>query len=186
MVRVAAKRLRDDLVELRFHLVDGLPRREARPVGDAEHMRVDGEGLLTKSRVENDVRSLAPDPRQRLQLFARARHFRSILVDQCLAERDYVLGLGVEQADRLDRVPQRLLAKIHHLLWRLDAGEERSRRDIDAGVSSLGGEDDGDEQLIGIAGLELGRRRWVRLGEPPEELENFLALHRAPITSRME
>jgi hypothetical protein len=38
-----------------------------------------------------------------------------VCVDQRLAERDHVLGLGIEQANRLDRLTQALLAQIDHL-----------------------------------------------------------------------
>jgi hypothetical protein len=185
-MRVPPKRLRDDLLQLRFDFVDGLARREAGSVGDPEDMRVDGESLLAERSVQNDVRGLAPDAGKRLQLVARARDLRSMLVDQCLAQRDDVLCLGVEQADRLDRLTQGNFAEIDHLLRCLDAGEQRSHRDVDAGVGCLGRKHDGDEQLVWIARLELGRGRWVRLREPPEEFENLIALHNAPITSRIE
>ena len=38
-----------------------------------------------------------------------------MVVDQRLAERDDVLGLGVEQTDGFDRVSQRFFAQIDHL-----------------------------------------------------------------------
>src|SRR6185437_11980873 len=55
--------------------------------------------------------------------------------------------------------------------------EQRTAGDVDAGVRGLSRKDHGDEQLIGIARFELGRRRRVRLGEAAEEFEHLLAVH---------
>ena len=64
MVRVAAERLRDDLLELGLDLVDRLARREAGAVADAEDVRVDGERLLAEGGVEDDVGGLSADAGQ--------------------------------------------------------------------------------------------------------------------------
>ena len=68
MVRVAAERLGDDLLELGFDLVDSLARRETGAVADAKDVRVDRERLLAERGVEHDVGGLAADSGQRLQL----------------------------------------------------------------------------------------------------------------------
>jgi hypothetical protein len=186
VVSVAAEGLRHNLLELRFDLVDGLARGEASAVANAEHVRVDCKGFLAESRVEDHVRSLAADAGQGLKLLAGSRHLAAMLVDQCLGEGDDVLGLRVEQADRLDRFAKPFLAEIDHLLRPLDVLEQRLRRDIHADVGRLRGQHDGDEQLVGIGRFELGRGRGVRLSKPAEEFENLIAVHKAPITSRIE
>jgi hypothetical protein len=177
VVRVAAEGLGHDLFELGFDLIDVLARREAGAVADAEHMGVDRERLLAERGVEDHVGGLAADAGKRLQLLAGARDFPAEAVDQRLAEGDYVLCLGVEEADHLDRVAEVVLAERHHLLGRLDSLEERPARDVHARIGRLGGQHDRDEQLKGIAGLELGRGRRIRLGEPAEEFENLVARH---------
>ena len=63
---VAAEGLRDDLLELRLDLVDGLPGCEARAVADAKDVGVDGERLLAEGGVKDDVGGLAADSGQRL------------------------------------------------------------------------------------------------------------------------
>jgi len=186
MMRVSAEGLRNDLLELRFDLVDGLAGRESRAIADAEHVRVDGERFLTECGVEHDIGCLSADARQRLQLLARPRNLALVLVDQSLAERDDVLRLGVEQADRLDRLAQPILSEIEHLLRRFDALEERFRGDIHARVGSLGGKHHSNQKLVGVGGFELGRRRGVGLRKAAEEFENLIASHREPITSRIE
>ena len=144
MVRVAAERLRHDPLELGLDLVDILAGREAGAVGDAEDVRVDCESLLAERRVEHDIRGLPTDARERLQFFAGSRDLGTILIDQCLAQRDDVLRLGIEQADGLDGVAQRILAEVDHLLRCVDLREQRPSGDVDAGVGRLRRQDDCD------------------------------------------
>jgi hypothetical protein len=186
VVSIAAEGLGHDPFELRFDLIDILARREAGSVADPEDVRVDGERLLPKRGVENDVGRFAAYSRKFLELFPRPRNLAAMLVDQRLAEGEDVLGFGVEQADRLDRFAQLLLAQFDHVAWRFYVLKQRLGRDIDARVRGLRGEHDGDEQLKGIGRFELGRRRRILLREPPKKFENFVALHSDSITSRME
>ena len=186
MVRVAPERLRHDLLQFRFDVIDGLARRQPRPVAHPVDVGVDGEGLFAERRVEYDVCRLAADAWKLLQLFARARHLPAMMVDQRLAEQDDVFCLGVEQADRLDRVAQLVFAQLDHLPRRSDMLEQGPGRDVDARIGRLGRKHDGDQQLIRISGFELRGWRGVGLGQSPEEFENLLALHRASITSRIE
>jgi hypothetical protein len=182
-MRIAPEGLRYELLELRFDVVDRLARRETGAVADAEDVRVDGEGLFAERAVEHDVRCLAADTGKGLKFLARPR---DIAVDQRFAERDDVLRLSVEQADGLNSLTQRFFAEIHHLPRSLDPFEKRPGGDVHACICRLGGQDDGYEQLIGIARLQLGRRRRVRFGQAPEEFENLVAGHSEPMTSRIE
>jgi len=109
-----------------------------------------------------------------------------VSVDKRLAERDDVLRLGVEQADRLDRLAKRLLAEIDHLLRRLDARKQRFGRDVHARIGCLRRQDDGDQQLIRVGRFKLGRGRRIGLRQASEEFENLVAGHRLSITSRIE
>ena len=186
MVRVSAKGLRYDLLELRFDLVDGLAGGKSRAIADAEHVCVDSERFFAERRVEHDIGCLSTDARQRLQRLARPRDLPLVLVDQRFAEGDDVLRLGVEQADRLDRVAQPIFTQIDHLLRGLDMLEQRFRGDIHARVGGLGRQHHSNQKLIGVSGFELGRRRGIRLRKPAEEFENLIASHREPITSRIE
>jgi len=118
---VAAERLRDDLFEPGLDVVDRLPGCEAGAVADAEDVGVNRKGLFAEGGIEDNIRSLATDAWQRLQLLAGSRDLALVIVDQRLAKRDDVLRLGIEQADRLDRPAKPLLSEIDHLLRRLDA-----------------------------------------------------------------
>ena len=190
MVGIAAERLRDDPLQLGLDLVDGLAGGEAGAVAHSEDVRVDRKRFLAESGVEDDVGGFSSHAGQLLQFLARARDLAAVIANQCLRQRDHIPGLGVEQADRLDLTPQRLFAQLDHLARGLHPREQRTRGDVDAGVRGLGREDDRNQQLIGIAGFELGGRGGVRLGEPAEEFEDLVALQPvrlwAPITSRIE
>jgi hypothetical protein len=186
MVRVAAERLWHDLLKLGLDDIDGLARREAGAVANPEDVRVDGEGFLTERGVEDDVGGLAADARKLLKLFSIPRHLRTKAIDQSPREGDDVFRLGVEQTDGFDRVSERFFAQIEHLLRRFDPFEELARRKVHARVGRLGRQDDGDQQLIDVAVLKLGRRRGIGLGEPAKEFENLGPGHDRAITSRIE
>ena len=137
-MRVAAEGLGHDLVEFALDFVDVLAGSEASAVADAEDMRVDSERFLAERGVEHDICGFAADSGKRLQLLAGAGDFATMPIDQSLAERDDVLRLGVEQADRLDRVAKMFFPEINHLLRSFDAFEERAGCDIDACIRRLG------------------------------------------------
>ena len=65
-MRIAAERLRHDLLELGLDLVDRLARGKAGPVADPENVRVDRERLLAERGVEHDIGGFAADSGQRL------------------------------------------------------------------------------------------------------------------------
>jgi hypothetical protein len=154
---IAAERLGHDLLELGFDFIRRFARREAGTVTDSKNMRVDGERFFPERSVEHHIRRLAPHSGERLQLFARMRDLAVKSVDQRRAERNDVLRFGVEQADCLDRVAQRVLAEIEHPPGIVDAVEQRPAGSIDARVRRLSGEHDGNEQSVGVAILELCR-----------------------------
>jgi hypothetical protein len=185
VVRVAAKGLRHDFLKLCFDFLDGLARCEAGSVADAKDVRIDRERFLPKRGVEHYVGGLAADAGKFLELLPGARHFTAVVVDQHLRQSDDIFCLGIEQANGLDRVAQPFLAEIDHLARRFDAGEQRTRRHVDAGVGRLRGKHDGHEQLVGTGRFELSRRGGIGLREAAEEFENLFAVHSAPITSRI-
>ena len=138
VVRVTAEWLRHNSFELGFNLVDVLARREAGAIADAEHVRVDRERLFAKGRVEHHVGGFSPDAGKRLEFLPSPRNFAAVIADQRFGKSDDVLRLGIEQADRLDRVAKMFFPEINHLLRSLDAFEERAGCDIDACIRRLG------------------------------------------------
>ena len=70
-MRIAQQLGGDALDEPVLHRAGGLAGGEAGAVADAEDVRVDRHRGVAERDVEHHVRGLAPDARQRLQLFAR-------------------------------------------------------------------------------------------------------------------
>ena len=123
MVGIPAEGLGNDFFQPGFDLVDVVARRQAGSVAHPKDVGVDCKGFLAECRVEDNVCGLAPDARQFLQLITRARDVPSVIADQGFGERNDVLGLSVEQADRLDLFAKRILAQLDHLPWSFDVGE---------------------------------------------------------------
>ncbi len=82
MVRTAQVSLGDDAHQRLLDLVRRLPRREAKAVADAEDVGVDRDRRLPEGDVEDDVRRLPPDPRQRLERLPVARNRAAVLLDE--------------------------------------------------------------------------------------------------------
>ncbi len=74
MVGVATERRRHPRFELQLDIERCLPRCQPGPVGNAEHMGVDREGLGAEGHVQDDVGGLAADAGQGLQGFPASRH----------------------------------------------------------------------------------------------------------------
>jgi hypothetical protein len=110
VMRIAAERLGRDLVQPKFDFERVLARCKAGAVADAEDVRIDGERLFAERSVQHHVGRLTAYAWQALQLFASARDLGRVIANQCLAERDYVLRLRVEQPNCLDLVTDRLFA----------------------------------------------------------------------------
>jgi hypothetical protein len=89
----------------------------------------------------------------------------------------HILGLGVEQADRLDVILEAILAQIEHVLRRLDDFEQRPRRLVDADIGRLRRQRDGDQQLIRVAELQFRLRVRVGLGKAAVEFEDVGGFH---------
>src|SRR3546814_8018516 len=76
-------------------------------MGDAEDVRIDGDGMFAERGVEHDVRRLATDARQRFERFAIPWYFAAVQVQYLSTQADDVLRLGLIQADGLDVFAQR-------------------------------------------------------------------------------
>jgi hypothetical protein len=185
VVRVQPEGLRHDLFKLQLDLKHILAGRQAGTVADAENVRVDREGLLMKCGVENHVRRLPPDAGQLLELLAGSGDSAPMIADERFRQSDDVLRLGVEQADRLDRVANAFLAKRDHLFRRLHPLEQGPGRDIHARIGRLCRQHHRHQQGVRVHISELGSRGRVLLRQPAEEFENLIPGHNASMTSRI-
>ena len=146
-------------------------------------MGVDGDGRLAIGHVHDDVRRLAAHARQILKLGVGVRHLAAVPLDQEVAERDHVLGLGAEEADRLDVVDQFFLAQCHHLGRGFDLLEQGLGGSVHAGVGGLGRQHDGDQELVDVVVFEFGFRLGDRLPQAGEKLGDDGGLHQGHIAS---
>ncbi len=176
-MRAKAEGLGDALFQLGLDLLGRLALGEAGAVADAQDMRVHREGFLPEPAIEHDIGGLAAHTGQADEILARVGHLAVILVDQQLAERDHVLGLGVEQADGLDVLLQPLFAQFEHLPGRFDCSEERARGLVDADIGRLRRQRHGHHQLVGIAIFQLGLGRGIVLRQSAEKLEYLVFGH---------
>src|SRR4029077_3781702 len=109
---------RDHLLQFRFDIEWGLAGRQAGAVADAEYMGVDRDRWLAEGNVENNIRGLAADTRQSLQLVARARDLPRMFGNEFLRQRDDILRLVAEQADGLDQIAHFIFAERGHFFRR--------------------------------------------------------------------
>jgi hypothetical protein len=100
-----------------------------------------------------------------------------MVADQRFGKRDHVLGLGVEQADRLDVLLEPRFAQRDHLLGTVHFPEQCARRLVDAGIGRLRRKHHRHEQRKVVDRFELGLGVRIVRGEPREELENVGLVH---------
>ena len=82
MVCILQKFVRREFQQLLLDFQRRFARRKPRAVADPEDMCIDGDGRLSKRRIQNYICRLAADSRQRDQLFARAGHLAVMMIDQ--------------------------------------------------------------------------------------------------------
>ena len=177
MVGAGLPALRHAFQQLVGNRVGRFPGRQPGAVGDPKDMGVDGDGRLAERLVHHHVGGLAPDPGQLEQGVALARHLPAVIADQRLAQGHDILGLGVEQADRLDVLAHPIDAQGDHLRGRVGGGEQGGGCLVDPDVGRLGRQHDGDQQGKGIGVFQLGLRRRFLGRETAEELVDFGFFH---------
>ena len=104
VVGVAPEGLRHNLLEPGLDRIDILPGSKAGAVADTKDVSVDGESFLAEGGVEHDVGGLSAHSGKFLQILSSSRNLGAVIFDQRFAQCDDVFRLGVEQADRPDRV----------------------------------------------------------------------------------
>ena len=157
----------------------GLAGGEAGSVGDPEDVGVDRDGRLAKGDVHDHARGLAPDPGQRFERLALARHRTRVAFDQDPAQRDQILRLGAKKADRADQPGHPLLAQRQHLLRRVGQREQRRGGLVDPGIGRLRRQHHRRQKRERVDEFELGLRDRPGFGQPPVELRNLAFRHGA-------
>jgi len=134
----------NDLFQFGFNLERRLAGSQTGAIADTEDVGVDRDRRLAESNVEHDIGGLAPNTRQCLQCFPRARHLPSVLGQKLPRQCDDIFCLGAEKADGFDQLAHALFAKRRHLFRRIGKREKRGRRLVHARIGRLCGEHDRD------------------------------------------
>lgn len=133
-------------------------------------MRVDRYDGNAVSTVQDNVRGLAPDPGQALQIRAILRDLTLEGFDETARKSDQMSRFGAVEADRFDEIADAFLSEVEHLLRRIRQSEKSRRRLVDARVRCLGRQNDGNKQSERIDRNQLAFR--LRVGGF-ETLEDF-------------
>jgi hypothetical protein len=108
-------------------------------------MRVYRDCGFAEGGVENDARRFSSDTRQGFQFFARGRYLSLVQFNEPAAGFDDVFGLAVKETNGLDVFLQSRLAEIEERLRRARDRIQLSGRLVDADISRLCRQDDGDQ-----------------------------------------
>lgn len=157
--------IRCGALKLLFNLIWGFARREPRPVGDPEDMRIDSDGGLSKRFVQNDIGGLPANPWQGHQCFARLGNLTIKIVQQHLRKRDHIFGLVAPEANRLDVFLDAFKTQTKHFLGRIGGCKEARGRLVDPNICGLGREGDSHNKRIRRGERQLGVRVRAVLGE---------------------
>lgn len=174
-----------DLLKLGFDLERRPASSEPGSVGDPEDMRVDRDRWQSEGNVENDVRRLSAYASQLLQRVAIGRHLPVMSFQQLFRHQDQILGLCIEQADRVNVLANPFFTERQHGLGSIRYPEQLASGDIDAHVRCLSRERHRHQQGVRAAPFQFTLRLGIELRQTKEELGRLSFLHSAPTTSRM-
>ena len=168
MVRVKPEFLRHELVQFAFDFEYGLARSQTRAVGHAKYMRIDGHFRVAESSVQNHIGGFAPDAWQGLQCGAILGHRGAVQIDQHSASSDQMARLARVQADGLDEFTQAGFAQGINRLGRIGDREKFARREINALVGGLRGQNHRYQQFKRRAVFQFCRRMRIRGAQTAE------------------
>ena len=177
MVGVELEFVGYELEQALLDLVDVFAGGEAGAVGDAENMRVHGDGRLAESGVEYDIGGLAPHARQGFEGLARLRYFATVSRNEQAAGFDDVPGLGLVQAYGADVGDELVQAQLVNGLRCARYRIELARGKVDALVGGLRRQDHRDQQFKRCGVFELGARRRISGAQAAENGVAFLRVH---------
>jgi hypothetical protein len=163
MMGVLLVLVRCDGVQLILDNTRVLAFREPRAVRDAKDVRVHRDGRLAKHHVQDDVRRLAANARQRFERRAVMWNLAAMLFDDPPAQLDQILRLLVVHPDGLDVRLHAFDAHCQDCLRGVRNRKENARRRVDALVGRMRRQHHGDEQLERRLVFELRGRARIRL-----------------------
>ena len=152
---------------------------QSQPFAHAEDMRIDGHGGLVPDNGTNDIRRLASNALQGLQIVDIIRYLTAVYFYQPLRHLYQVLGFAAGITDRLNVREDIVAGGASHGFSRRVGGKERRRDEIDALVGALRREHDGHEQFEGVAVVQLRLGDGHVLCEPSKYMFEAISLQHA-------
>lgn len=188
-MRADPKGRRSFCLELFFDRKRGLAGGEPGPVSDPENVCVDRKCFGAERAIHDDIGCLATHTWQLFKRIAIRRDLSAMFSDKNFRQGDHILGLGVEQADRLYVLLEAVHAERHHLRWCFHNLEQEPCRLVDPDVRRLRREHDSHKQLIIVAEVQFRFRETGWLPRAYEKirkcLPSSLGRRQIPITWSM-
>lgn len=120
-----------------FDFSHGAAGRKPKTVGDAEDVRIDGNGGLAKGGVEYDVGRFATDPRQCLERRSCVRNLAVVLANELRAGLEDMGRLGIVEANAVDIALQSFRSEGEHRSRSRGVAKQRHGGLVDAPVGRL-------------------------------------------------
>ena len=162
--------LGNELGDVRLDLDRVIARRPAEPAGQPPEVRVHRDAGDAERVAEHHVRGLAPNARQRDQLFELVGHPPAEALGQRGRQAHHRLRLGVEEPGGPQDLGHVLRVRRGEILGGRVLGEQHRRGQVHPLVRRLRGEHRGDKQLEGALEVQLAVRLRVRLRQHPVDL----------------
>ena len=135
----------------------------------AEHMRIDRHHLALPQHSPQHVGRLAPHPRQPLHRIEIGGHLAAEFLAQHPGHPGQILRLVVRIGDTLYIGIDSLRPRFRHLVGRGEALEKGRRGHVDPLVGTLGRQDDGYQQLVGIVVVQFALGHGHVLRKPADD-----------------
>lgn len=181
MMGIFEKGLGDDFKQFFLHRAHRFARGKTRAVGDAKDVGIDGDGRVSKGRIENHIRRLATNAREGFEGLSGCRHLPIMVLQQLPAQADDVFGLGFIQAECLDVLHQAFLTEGKDGFRGVGYWKEPSGCLIHALVGSLSRKDDGNQQLKRRGIVEFCGWMWIKGRKASEKQTSRSGIHESII-----
>ena len=137
---------------------------------DAEHMGIDRHRGLVKNDRSNHISGLAPHAGQTHQVFHRVGNLPAKVGLQHLGHPQKMGSLVVGIGNRLDIGINLLLVGTAHRKRIGETCQQGRGHHVDPFVGTLGRENDGHQQFVGVLVMQLALGKGVVAGEPVQDL----------------
>ncbi len=163
--------------ELFFNHPHVFPRSEARAIAETEDVGINGHRVLVKSDIKHDIGRFAPHAWESFKRGAVRRNFALMTVEELLAQKSHIMGLGPPEADGADMTGNAFFPKSCHRARVRCFFKKALGGFVDGFIRGLSGENNADEKLERITENELTFCIRIDVGERRHERLDSCAAH---------